>query len=637
MTYDVYMHFPVIAIMTLFVGAFLVTLVGRREKARNVIAGIAVLIPLTLLCLLIKPVMIDGEIIVYWMGNWEPVEGYAIGIAIEVDALSLFFGLLITIAVACSCIYSYQYLKQDDARGSYFTLYLMLSGGVLGIVLSGDLFNIYVMLEVMTFAAVGLTAFRTWNPNAREAAFKYLVVGSIGSTCALLGTALVYAQCHTLNLAQISAILPGNMNPTMILAFALLFAGYGCKSFMFPFHPIAADAHGAAPSSVSVLISGVFTKTGVYGIIRVCYFLFRTMGLTSVQTMVVFIGCLSMFVCVTMALNQHDFKRLLAFHSISQIGYILTSLGLCTALGIAGGLYHAINHTLFKGLLFLTAGSVLYATGTTYLENLGGLARKMPKTTILFLIGAFSISGIPPFNGFYSKWLVYQATFEKAAETGSIGYALVTVICVVTSVLTLASFIKVGHSVFFGQSNPVLENAKDPPLGMRIPMWILAALCVFTGLFPNVMLNYIIIPATNAVYNTVPYIDSAMGAGYASEHLASTAPLMNGQLVSIGAWSPLSWLILFVIVLLAVFLISLTGRSNRTVTCEDDSKHAVFFGGEAAEYSHISGGDLFWGFKHSMRRYLGFMSRAHTGVTNDYVLWGVTALAAIIAYCFIFM
>ena len=637
MTYDVYMHFPVIAIMTLFVGAFLVTLVGRREKARNVIAGIAVLIPLTLLCLLIKPVMIDGEIIVYWMGNWEPVEGYAIGIAIEVDALSLFFGLLITIAVACSCIYSYQYLKQDDARGSYFTLYLMLSGGVLGIVLSGDLFNIYVMLEVMTFAAVGLTAFRTWNPNAREAAFKYLVVGSIGSTCALLGTALVYAQCHTLNLAQISAILPGNMNPTMILAFALLFAGYGCKSFMFPFHPIAADAHGAAPSSVSVLISGVFTKTGVYGIIRVCYFLFRTMGLTSVQTMVVFIGCLSMFVCVTMALNQHDFKRLLAFHSISQIGYILTSLGLCTALGIAGGLYHAINHTLFKGLLFLTAGSVLYATGTTYLENLGGLARKMPKTTILFLIGAFSISGIPPFNGFYSKWLVYQATFEKAAETGSIGYALVTVICVVTSVLTLASFIKVGHSVFFGQSNPALENAKDPPLGMRIPMWILAALCVFTGLFPNVMLNYIIIPATNAVYNTVPYIDSAMGAGYASEHLASTAPLMNGQLVSIGAWSPLSWLILFVIVLLAVFLISLTGRGNRTVTCENDSKHAVFFGGEAAEYSHISGGDLFWGFKHSMRRYLGFMSRAHTGVTNDYVLWGVTALAAIIAYCFIFM
>ena len=364
MTHDVYMHFPVLAIMVLFVGAFLVTLAGKREKLRNVIAGVAVLAALTLLALLIKPVMIGGETIVYWMGNWEPVSGYAIGIAIEVDALSLFFGLLVAIAVACSCFYSFRYIKQDDARGSYFTLYLMLAGGVMGIVLSGDLFNIYVMLEVMTFAAVGLTAFRTWNPNAREAAFKYLVVGSIGSSCVLLGTALVYAQCHTLNLAQISALLPGNMNPTMILAFALLFTGFGCKSFMFPFHPIAADAHGAAPSSVSVLISGVFTKTGVYGIIRVSYFLFRSMGLPAMQTGLVLIGCVSMFVCVTMALNQHDFKRLLAFHSISQIGYILTSLGLCTALGIAGGLYHAINHTLFKGLLFLTAGEVLHATGT---------------------------------------------------------------------------------------------------------------------------------------------------------------------------------------------------------------------------------------------------------------------------------
>ena len=638
MTYDVYMHFPVIAIMTLFVGAFCVTLAGKREKLRNVIACISVLVPLTLLSLLIKPVMMDGQIIVYWMGNWEPVEGYAIGIAIEVDPLSLFFGLLVAIAVTASCIYSFQYIKQDDARGSYFTLYLMLSGGVMGIVLSGDLFNIYVMLEVMTFAAVGLTAFRTWNPNAREAAFKYLTVGSVGSTCALLGIALVYAQCHTLNLAQISAILPGNLNPTMVLAFALLFTGFGCKSFMFPFHPIAADAHGAAPSSVSVLISGVFTKTGVYGIIRVCYFLFRSMGMTSVQTMLVFIGCISMFVCVTMALNQHDFKRLLAFHSISQIGYILTSLGLCTALGVAGGLYHAINHTLFKGLLFLTAGSVLYATGTTYLENLGGLARKMPKTTILFLIGAFSISGIPPFNGFYSKWLIYQATYEKAAETGNIAFALVTVICVVTSVLTLASFIKVGHSVFFGQLAPGCEKAKDPPAGMQLGMGILAALCVFTGLFPNVMMKYIITPAVNVVYNTSLYIDSAMGQGYAAEHLGDAVmPLMNGQLPLIGSWSPISWLVLFVVVLAAVFLVSLTGRGNRVTTCEPDSKHAVFFGGEAAEYSHISGGDLFWGFKHTMRRYLGFMSRVHTGVTNDYVLWAVTATAVILTYCFVFM
>ena len=454
----------------------------------------------------------------------------------------------------------------------------------------------------------------------------------------MLGTALVYAQCHTLNLAQISALLPGNMNPTMILAFALLFTGFGCKSFMFPFHPIAADAHGAAPSSVSVLISGVFTKTGVYGIIRVSYFLFRSMGLPAMQTGLVLIGCVSMFVCVTMALNQHDFKRLLAFHSISQIGYILTSLGLCTALGIAGGLYHAINHTLFKGLLFLTAGAVLYATGTTYLEKLGGLARKMPQTAALFLIGAFSISGIPPFNGFYSKWLIYQATFEKSAETGSIGYALVTVVCVVTSVLTLASFIKVGQSVFFGQLPLELENVKETPLSMRIPMWIMAALCIFTGVAPNLMMKYIIGPATAAVLNFPQYIDAAMGEGYALATITDPYYLAVPELKAVGAWSPVNWLLLFVIVLAAVFLVSLLGRRDRGgMNCAPDSKHAVFFGGEEAQYSHVASGDLFWGFKHNLRGYLGFMSKAHSGVTNDYVLWGITALAVIIVYCFAFM
>ena len=194
MNYDIYSHFPVLAVMLYFVGAFIVTLIGKRRTARNIVAGAVMLISLALLLALVGPVMLDGEIITYWMGDWEPTAGYAIGIAIEVDALSLFFGLLAAIAVALAGFYSFKYITQDDANGPFFTLFLMLSGGVMGILLSGDLFNIYVMLEVMTFAAVGLTAFRTWNPNAREAAFKYLVVGSIGSSCILLGIALVYAQ-----------------------------------------------------------------------------------------------------------------------------------------------------------------------------------------------------------------------------------------------------------------------------------------------------------------------------------------------------------------------------------------------------------------------------------------------------------
>ncbi len=632
-------HFPILSIMVLFLGAFLVVLVGRSRIARTAVVSAAVLTSFALMVALIKPVMIDGQIISYWMGNWAPVSGYAIGIGIEVDALSLFFGLLVSLAVMLSGFYSFKYITQDDSPDLFFTLYLMLAGGVMGIVLSGDLFNIFVMLEVMTFAAVALTAFRSWNPNAREAAFKYLVVGSLGSTFVLLGTALVYGQCHTLNLAQISGLLSVNgINPTMTFAFALLFTGFGVKAFMTPFHPIAADAHAAAPSSVSVLISGVFTKTGVYGIIRVSYFLFKSMGMSSMQTGLVFIGCVSMFVCVTMALNQHDFKRLLAFHSISQIGYILTSLGLCSAIGIAGGLYHAINHTLFKGLLFLTAGAVLYATGTTKLEKLGGLARRMPQTAALFMVGAFSISGIPPFNGFVSKWMIYQAAYEKAAETGSIGYAFVTVIAVVTSVLTLASFVKVGQSVFFGELPVELENVKETPLSMRIPMWIMAALCLLTGVLPGLMQQYIINPAVRATLDYKGYIDAMMGEGYAAAHLADTVPLAEAKYTFAGAWNPAFWLVLFVIVLLGVTVAMMIGKSGRgAATAIADDKHDTFFGGEKNTFSQVGGGDLFWGFKYNFRRYLNVMGNAHSGVVNDYVTWGVIDLALIIVYCFIFM
>lgn len=638
MNMSILQHFPVLSIMILFLGAFLVALFGKNKVARTAIVSVAILGSFSMIASLIKPVMVDGEIITYWLGNRVPTDGYAIGIAIEVDAVSLFFALIVSVAVTLSGFYSFKYTTQDDARDKFFTLYLMLSGGVMGIVLSGDLFNIYVMLEVMTFAAVALTAYRNWNPNAREAAFKYLVVGSIGSSAVLLGISLVYANCHTLNLAQISALASGQMNPSMILAFALLFVGFGTKAFMVPFHPIAADAHAAAPSSVSVLISGVFTKTGVYGIIRVSYFLFRSMGMTSMQTGLVLIGCVSMFLCVTMALNQHDFKRLLAFHSISQIGYILTALGLCTALGISGALYHAINHTLFKGLLFLTAGAVLYATGTTKLEQLGGLAKKMPQTAALFLVGALSISGIPPFNGFQSKWMIYQAAFEKAADGGSFGYVLVTVVAVVTSVMTLASFVKVGQSVFFGELPEKYADVKETPLSMRIPMWIMAALCFLTGAMPNTMLKYFIYPAKDAVLDAVSYIDSAMGSGYAAAHLADTTPLASSEVSYLGAWSPTSWLVLFIIVLAGVFLVSVIGKGSRGAqTVALDDKHDTFFGGEKNEFSHVASADLFWGFKYNLRHYLGFMSNAHSGVTNDYVIWGVVDLALVIVYCFVFM
>ena len=628
-----YQHFPIYAIMVLFLGAFLIVVFGGNRTARNILALLSITASLAFILALIKPVMWGGEIIAYWMGNRVPAGGYAIGIALEVDALSLFFALIVATAVFVSGVYSIQYMRHDDNEREYYTLFLLLSGGVMGLVLSGDLFNMFIMVEILTFAAVALTAFRNTARGALEAAFKYLVVGSIGSTCILVGTAVLYAQAHTLNLAQLAQVIPGNLTTATKVAFALLFVGFGTKAFVVPFHPLAADAHGAAPASISVMISGVLTKSGIYGIIRLTYFVFQTMNLGTMQFLLVFIGSLSMFICVTMALAQHDFKRLLAFHSISQIGYVLTAVGLCTALGLSAGLYHAMNHTLFKGLLFLAAGAVLHETGTTDLGKLGGLSKKMPHTTVLFLIGAFSISGIPPFNGFASKWMIYQATYQKAVESGNIGFLLVTIIALVTSVLTLASFVKVSQSVFFGQLPKELEHVKEVSFGMRLAMGIFALLCVLTGLFPGLVTTYITEPAARAVFCVGQYIN-AMGFDGSAAAAAESAV----GFAHVGVWEPVSWLLILCIALLAVTIVAVASKyDNVSQRSGDavDSKYELFYGGEAQEFSQVGGGDLFWGFKHNWRGYFDVMHRLHSGVLNDYALWAVVDLALVLLFSLI--
>lgn len=636
-----YEHFPAMAVMGLFLGAFLVEIFGSKNKTvRNILAVGAAAIAFAEIVALIKPVMIDGKVISYWMGNWEPVNGYAIGIGYEIDQLNLFFALLVVSTFLFSGIYSLKYMERDHHLGHYYTLYLMLSGSVLGLVLTGDIFNMFVMIEIMTFACVALAAFRSQQKGALEASFKYLVIGSMGSSFTLFGITLLYAQCHTLNMAQLSSILSTTHTPTTTLALGMLVAGFGVKAYLVPFHTPAADSYTVAPASVSMMFSGMVNKAGVYGMIRLLYIIFRSMDSTAVQTLLTVIGAVTMFVGVTMALSQHDFKRLLAFHSISQIGYVITAAGLGTALGLTGGLFHAMNHTLFKGLLFLCAGAVFYATGSTNLDELGGLSKRMPKTTICFLVGAFSIAGLPPFNGFASKWMIYQATYEKAVTTGHIGYALVTVVALVVSVMTLASFIKVTQAVFFGQTPMTCRKAKEVPFAMRLPMWIMSVLCLLTGVCYEQVDKYLLTPAVKAAFGVTNYIDKMMGQGYAAAAGVSDILVEPAKL---SLWNPVLWLILFVIVLAAAGIVIVTGKSSRGRVLETssqevvDGKYATFFGGEKSTFSQVGGSDLFWGFRKDWKGYFKVIEGLHSGVVNDYAMWVVAATACIVLFMFIFV
>ena len=634
-----YVHFPVLAVMVLFLGAFLVEIFGSRNKyVRNTIAIVAASVSFCLIAYLVKPVLLDGEIISYWMGNWQPVSGYAIGIGYEIDALNLFFALLVVLTFLLSGIYSLRYMEQDHHLGHYYTLYLMLSGSTLGLVLTGDIFNMFVMIEIMTFAAVALTAFRTHRMVSLEAAFKYLVIGSVGSSFTLFGIALIYSRCHTLNMAQVASILTGKLDPTTLLAFAFMFIGLGVKTYIVPFHTPAADSYTTAPTSVSMIFSGMVNKAGVYGLLRLTYTLFHMMDQSSVQLLITIFGTVTMFIGVTMALAQHNFKRLLAFHSISQIGYVLVAAGLGTALGVTGSLFHAVNHTLFKGLLFLCAGAMFYSAGTMDLDKLGGLSKKMPHTTICFLIGAFSISGLPPFNGFASKWIIYQAAYSKAVESGNFVYAIVTIVAVIVSVMTLASFIKVIESVFFGQTPESCKRVKEVPFSMRLPMYIMSALCVLTGVFYGSFEKHVLRPAANALLNVTAYIDAMLGSGYAANAGIANMPAEAAQF---SYWDPMLWLVLFVVVMAAVLLVILLGRGKKRIRSmageEVADKYAPFFGGEKSTPSHAGGSDLFWGFKHDFKGYFRVMEKLHSGKLSDYVLWLVVATALVILFAFIFV
>ena len=669
MNIEVINNLPIIAIMTPFILAFILGLFRDKYiKVKRALAVIATAVSFLCVILLIKPILINGEIIVSWMGNWSPIGGKAFGIGLEIDSLGMFLALIITGASLLSVIYSLKYMSHDNGLEKYYVLFLLLTSSMIGFVFTGDLFNMYVMLEIMTFAAIALTAFRNYKDKSVEAAFKYIVTGSLGSSLILLGTCLIYSETKTLNLAEIAVVIKSmeSMTPTLIIAFSLMMVGYAVKAFMVPCHTWPTDAHMAAPSSISMILSGVMSKTGVYAIIRLVFMIFGLASNKPVGYLILVWGVITMVIGVSMALLQHDFKRLLAFHSVSQIGYIITALGMAivesgeiSVLAMAGGTYHMINHAIFKGLLFLTAGAILYTTGTTDLESISGLGKKMPFTLAMFLFGAAGISGIPPFNGFASKWMIYEAGF-----TGSLG--IISIIAVVVSALTLASFIKVGHSAFFGPINEEHKNIEDVPTSMKIPMGVLALGTVIFGLFPEVIVNKILLPVIKSVYDLSRYVSSALGNTYDS--VFSFDGINNVEFLIKGIYNPTNFLILFVILLLAVlaFVIFKGDKAGEEIHEKSDNefdmsifkryknndlrgvnysdapldatcKYNIYVGGEDVENVKVGANDLFWGMKYQLKGYFNSIQKAHSGSVNDYSLWIVATLVIVSVITIIFL
>lgn len=474
-------------------GAFLISLLGKKiKKLGDLLASLSTL-SLLVLSLYSLPLVNNHKMLIYKVGGWMP----PVGICLVLDGLSAFMLVTVNLISFLVAIYSISYMEKYTDKWKFYTLFLLMLTGMNGVVITGDLFNLFVFLEIASIASYALVAFGT-EAEELEASFKYAIMGSVASSFILLGIALVYSYTSTLNMADISLALAGK-NPGLLIIFvsALFLMGFGLKAAIIPFHAWLPDAHPSAPASISAMLSGILIKAlGVYSLLRI---FFNIIGSTPAYLKILmFLGALSLLVAVILALSQWDLKRLLAYHSISQIGYIILGIGLGTPLGILGGLFHLFNHSVFKSLLFLNSGAIDYAAGTRDLKEIGGLNKVMPVTSGTNLIASMSIAGIPPFNGFFSKLLIIIACIQK----GHLGYGLCAVI---GSILTLASFMKVQKFAFFGTLKDKFKNIKEVPWAMKLSMISLALICLLGGFMLLSPLRIFLDGAVNVLLNGTNY------------------------------------------------------------------------------------------------------------------------------------
>lgn len=477
--------------------AFLIAVIsGKKDIWAINISGVAVT---SILVLALYTFFVRGsETITYAVGGWE----VPIGIQLVLDAFSSFMLIMVSIISLTSILFSIQYIRHMSLSWRYYALFMLLVAGMNGVIITGDLFNLFVFMEVALLAAFALVAYGS-HAEEFEASFKYAVMGAVSSTILLIGIAVTYSATSTLTLARIAEILPQQNQTVLLWVGGLFLVGFGLKAAAMPFHAWLPDAHSSAPAPISAMLSGVLIKAlGIYTLMRV---FFNVLGAPEIflQSFLV-LGAISIIVGVFLAIAQWDFKRLLAYHSISQIGYILLGLGLATPLGIIGAVYHLFNHALFKSLLFYNAGAVEFALGTRNLKRMGNITKELPVTSQTSMIASLSIAGIPPFNGFFSKLVIIVACIQ--ADQLSFAF-----LAVIGSILTLASFMKVQR---YGiRSERTLDVIKNK-IGwqMNLAMIIIAVLCVATSvlIIPGIR-EYTLDPVANVLLNKSEYIQLVLG------------------------------------------------------------------------------------------------------------------------------
>jgi multicomponent Na+:H+ antiporter subunit D len=484
-------HMVVIIPISLLFFAFLTFLFGlwRRSLVFPLsLAGITVSLTASILGLI--EVLRNGPIH-YFLGGWAP----PVGIEYVLDNLSAFMAVLVLSVAFLSMVYSRQsFLKEvPDKISALYPLLLLLIAGLAGIIVTGDLFNVYVFLEIASLTAYAVMGIG--NDKAPVAVIRYVIIGTIGACFYLLGVGFLYFATGSLNMADVASILPGLQDSRLVVVGAVFIVlGMALKMALFPFHIWLPDVYSYAPSGVITFVAPLMTKVGAYVLIRMVISVFFPHYLNSTLPILSIVGWLAaagIIIASVMAIAQKDLRRMLAYSSVAQICYVALGIGLANPLGLIGALLHILNHAFMKGCLFQAAGGISYSTGVCQIPLFSGLGRRMPWTMAAFTVAAISMVGIPPAAGFFSKWYLVLGSVQAN------NWVFVAVI-VLSSLLNAVYFFSVLEKIYLKGSNTdtSVALAVDPPKGMLMPMVTMAVGIIVLGLINAVIITNVLQPIT---------------------------------------------------------------------------------------------------------------------------------------------
>lgn len=478
-------HFPVLTVALLFITAVLLPVIAFWKKGLVPhVAAVAVSASLGCNLSMLMTVLQSGYIS-YVPGDWPP----AFGIEIRIDFPGIIVMTLITLVSLAAVIYSKEYIEKEVAAEkvpTYFTLVLLLTGAMLGFTATGDIFNMFVFIEIISITSYALVAVNG-SAAAIKAALKYLLMGAPSSILVILAIGFLYAVTGTLNMGALTEkIASSPYTGVTIIAYGIFIVAFAVKAALFPLHMWLPDAHSIAPSPVSALLSGLVVKTGMFGIIRLTcsvYTVRFSPEVNGIAGFLTFIGSAAIIYGSLMAIMQKDFKRMVAYSTIAHIGYIAAGVGLLNRAGLTGSIFHLLDHSLAKACFFLVAGLFIYRSGYRNITDLKGAARSMPVSCAAFALAAFSVVGIPPTTGFFSKWYLI---------TGGITAGNYIVVAAVLTGSVMAAFycFRIVYYMFFLPPEPGCWEEKngEAPFSMLAPVGVLSLFTLLLGIFAFLIL-----------------------------------------------------------------------------------------------------------------------------------------------------